>query len=778
MTLDEKLNLIFLVNFPLCMADGLTGLNGTQLINECLTAPGMPKGLQMKIFDYFEFNTGDLDELAKKYADDQAGIALVERFRKIRPGGRQFISFPSGINVGASFNPETALKIGEAVGWELRNSGVDVCFSPNVDIMRDPLGGRNYEMYGEDPHLVAEMSEAWIKGLQSTGTAACAKHFIANNQETMRDTTDNHIPERALREIYSRGFMSAVLKAKTKMIMSAYNAVNGVFSSYNKKFLVDWLRGEWGFDGVVISDSGAVKGEREKALDAGLDMVLSGPRDFSDIKRALEDGRLSMAIIDEHVERIQKLIATVKADHECIPAQYNQEELLQIACNTIVDGAVLLKNDNDVLPLKMDTSETVSKLSSSPFGGGWVGGGTASSVAFYGKRSKDLFECGTGSTEIPTNLHSNPYDETIKRFNKDAVYETMSNVDVLIYTVAATSGENIDRKSMDIEEEDQKRLPMILKEAKEKNIRTVVLLNIAAPVDMREWIDYADAVLCIWVPGCMGGVASADLLFGKATPGGKLPVTFPVKYEDTPAYPNFPGEATDAYYGEGIFVGYRWYDKRKMPVQYPFGYGLSYTTFAITPVETVVELVETTDHIDIPVKVKNTGNFPGSEVVQIYSAETKPHIRRPVKELVGFSKVYLDAGKETIVKVRIEKDALKCFDLGKNKWVQPVGEHILYIGNSATNISFTMKMTVQGKTEYGFGPDSTMAEVLGNDAAFAILDKFSGGMLSQAKDQLQMVVNNKLGDMLSQMLIRRISDTTQVTAIMQGLYAELGKIEV
>lgn len=775
LTLEEKLNLVGEykachtleipdMNIPaLGLYDGATGINGTQVILDYITAPDfVPSPENAARFAYVSpevesLNQADLGEAREKYSRDTDFLGLIDHIEKSRPDGKQHISFPSGINIGASFSTETARKAGEAAGRELRYSKVDLCMGPNVDVARDPLGGRNYEMYGEDPRLVSEMSVGFIEGMQSIGVGACAKHFIANNQETRRNTTNNHISERALREIYSRGFMDAVQRAGVKCIMSAYNAVNGEYSSYNHELLTEWLRDEWGFQGVVVSDWGAVTEEKERSLNAGLDLILCGPNDMSGCKKALEDGRLTMEELDLHVERILNVIVELGEKQAEVPVEYNQKELLDTACQTIVDGSILLKNDGNVLPLEPERK-----------------------IAFYGKRSKELIECGSGSTMVVTGLHSNVYDEYKKAAGDSQVlFETMDGADVLVYTAAAPAGENVDRDIMDIEQEDRERMPRVLKEAKAKGIKTVVLLNIAGPVDMRRWINDADAILTIFIPGCMGGVAAAALLSGKAVPSGKLPVTFPLRYQDAPAYPNFPGEFNDSYYGEGIFVGYRSYEKRDIPVQFPFGFGLSYTTFESEAKQAeIVFDTEETDQIEITVSVKNTGACKGSEVIQVYAAEERPHLLRPVKELVGFTKVCLLPGEEKEISVIISKDSLKCYDPKQHAWVLPIGKYHLYIGNSSADIFAEAAMTVKGKNPYPLSGESTIEEVLQNPSAVALINEFTGGMFDTInQEQLNFMLYYRLSDILKMGMISAIPDAVKVDEILDGFFEKLGELQ-
>ncbi|MCC8105189.1 MAG: glycoside hydrolase family 3 C-terminal domain-containing protein [Clostridiales bacterium] len=773
LTLDEKLNLVGEygachtleipdMNIPsVYLLDGATGVNGAQVILDFISKKGLEgrSDIQQKIFcrymELAELNCTDLTDVRERYREEPDLLDYLDHLERFRPQGKSYISFPSGVNIGASFDQEAAEKIGEAIGWELRSSGVDLCMGPNVDVSRDPLGGRGYEMYGEDPHLVGEIAVGVVKGIQKTGVGACAKHFLANNQETNRNTKDTHVSERVLRELYGRGFYRSIQEGGVKAVMSAYNAINGEFTSYSKKLLTDWLRGEMGFDGLVVCDWGAVKVDKERSLEAGMDLILCGPNDMSGCKKAIEDGTFSEEVLDRRAEDFLKTVVWLREEQSRHPLNYDCEALKKAAYDAVVNGSVLLKNQENVLPLE-----------------------NGEKVTFYGKRSKSFMECGTGSTAVVTDLHSNVFDEFQNKTNSTALFETMESADVLVYTVTAPAGENVDRKEMDIEKEDRERLPVVLKKAKEAGLKTVVILNVSGPVDMRSWIEFADSVLCLFIPGCMGGAAAADLLLGKAAPGGRLPVTFPLRVEDTPSYPNFPGEYNDVYYGEGLFVGYKSYEKRKLEVMYPFGYGLSYTEFdqdLLT--EHLTLTADKEDSLKISVRVKNTGSREGSQVIQVYARELKPHVIRPEKELVGFGKATLRPGEETVLTVEIPKETFQYYDIEKQSWVLPVGMQQLYIGTSAKDIFAGTELQIIGESAYKLSGESTIAEILKNEDAVAVVDRYTGGIMSgMGEEGRAMMAYEKLADYLKMVMVSAIPDAVKLNSMIDELSEALKKL--
>lgn len=753
----------------LILADGATGVNATHIILDFMAElmaaaqnglgeTDEQQGDQAQYGNLFGDLTGLIameEEKAREKAQENfLTTAFMDYLKGRRNKEGKFVSFPSGINIGACFDESIAYRAGEAVGKELRAANVSVCLGPNVDIIRDPLGGRNYEMYGEDPVLVGRTAAAFIRGMQSTGTMACAKHFIANNQETNRQIKNTHVSIRTLRELYARGFRAAVRDGKVKSVMSAYNAVNGTFSSYNKMLLTDWLKEEWGFDGFVVSDWGAVTGNNDQAVAAGMDMILSGfaAGDLSDISDAVLQGSLDEARIDDAVERILRATLWQIKEKEANESIYNQKEILDCAYKTITDSIVLLKND-DVLPF-----------------------GNEVKAALYGTKAKETMECGSGSTFVTTSLHSNLYSE-LQKAGVIVESEAMDGSEVVIYAAGAEGGENVDRPSMELDKKDEKEIAGILKEAKQKGKKTVVVLNIAGPVDMRNWIAYADAVVCEFVPGCMGGKAVADVLMGAAVPGGRLPVTFPLKLTDSPAAPFAVGEYDNIYYSEGIFNGYRWYDSKELPVQFPFGYGLSYTTFECRE-EKVPERwnLLTEDTLEVQVWVKNSGSRYGAEVVQLYLGQREARIPMPEKELMAYGKIWLEPGEEKKITLTVKREDIAVYDPQKKREVLPIGKYVLMLGTNARNLFYQCKLDVQGENPYKMDENTLAGEIFENPEAVGIVAKYFPDIVQFPEEHKKLMANEKIGSLIEKYMIGIIPNANELKGLLDNMFAELGDI--
>ncbi len=683
----------------MCIADGVTGINFLQVYLDRLhtlmeNAPKsgiLQPGSEEERDHMSEEILRDVDKVYETGKEGTLKYEIAREIVKLKPNNTEPTCFPSGVVLGSTWNPEQVYKCGKYVGREMAAYGVDVVLGPNVDIQRDPLCGRGYECYGEDPYLVGQTAAAFIKGLQSEGVAGCAKHFAANNQETNRSGIDVRVSERALREIYLKGFEYAVKEAGVKSIMMAYNKINGEHCAESSHFMKDIIREEWGFEGCIVSDWGAAKNE-PASINAGLDMVL--PERNCDIKEAIAGGELDEAELDRGVVRIIQMYEKLNGmTGRSDPDKYDDTEAVRNVYDCIVDGAVLLKNDN-TLPLSSDTK-----------------------TVFWGKRSKGMIDCGGGSTQVFTKKTSSILKraEIIAGIN-NCSFECMDDkTQALVYTAAYPGHEDADNVSLRLEYEDQVKITEVLKDAREKGIKTIVVLNTAGPVDMRDWIAYADAVLCVYLPGCEGGNAAADIIYGLASPGGRLTQTFPVKYEDVPSSLNFPGYNGIVNYGEGIFVGYRYYDKKGIEPAFPFGYGLTYTTFEINaePAEYTVD-TDIDFKLEIAVSVRNTGKRAGAEVVQLYVGQDNPYMLKPQRELKGYSKVWLEPGEQKKVTLMLDKGSFSHYDEKKGGWCIETGKYTLFIGKSSRDINIKIPVMVKGINPYGINEHTSIYKVAEN----------------------------------------------------------------
>lgn len=680
------------------IADGATGISYLQVyldrIHEitkqapqtAILSPGAQEDAEDRTMDVV---LRDFDEAYEASRPGSIEYMMAKELVDMKPNGKDPTCFPSGALLGSTWNPSLVHRCGQYLGLEMAMFGVDVVLGPNMDIQRDPLCGRGYECYAEDPFLVGRIGSALIQGMQTEGVAACAKHFAANNQETNRQSVNAVISERALREIYLRGFEAAVKEGGVKSIMMAYNKINGVHCTESARLMKDIIREEWGFEGCIVSDWGAAYDE-PVSIRAGLDLIL--PQRKADIRQAIAEGQLDEKELDRCVYWIMRMYETLNGmTGRANAAQYDDADAVAAVYDCVVDGAVLLKN-NDALPLP-----------------------PGSKTAFWGKRTKKLIDCGGGSTQVFTRKTSDIWTGAQRANGREhCVFERMDDdTRALVYTVAYPGHEHFDNISLFPEHEERAKLPAVLREAKENGIKTVVVLNTAGPVDMREWIEYADAVLCIYLPGCEGGHAVADMLYGIASPGGRLAQTFPIQYRDTPSALNFPGFNGEVNYGEGIYVGYRYYDKKGIVPLYPFGHGLTYTSFCISVPDGKLSFDAGRQDYELllPVTVKNTGSHAGSEVIQVYVGADRPSIPKPDRELKGFAKVHLKVGEEKTVQIPLRREAFQHYDAEHGDWCVEPGEYTLYVGRSSRDFAARIPVQVVCPNPYGIGAHSTINEI-------------------------------------------------------------------
>jgi beta-glucosidase len=751
---------------------------------------------------------------------------------KSRNGIHTSACFPVGVAMGATWNPELVRQIGEALAEETRDKGAHILLAPTVNIHRSPLAGRNFECFSEDPYLTGVMASAYINGLQSCGVGACIKHFVCNDSEFERFSMSSDVGERALREIYLRPFEMAMQRARPWTIMSAYNRINGVWASENRRLLVDILKGEWQFDGLVMSDWYGTYSEH--AVNNGLDLEMPGPARWLGRERvlsALERGILSEDELDDKVRRLLRTIERVGGFTHPTPAseQANDRpahrELIRRAG---VESIVLLKNDRRVLPLNATQPQTIAVIGANAHWAAIMGGGSSEVAPHYvvtplqgiraraGTQSVVEYAMGcpifrrlpniettwlrvpdsdqhgtlleyfalpdlkgtpvyreylrtteaswfgdqveelpnpTFSTCLSCDLippHSGSYrlglacvgqarlwlngELLIDLWNKalmdgsdkrhtvsleagrryrltvefrwpeagnwrgwqvgllaesehDPIEEAVrlaARSDVAIVFAGLTKeweSEGFDRSDMELPGRQNELIHCVAT----ANPNTIVVLNAGSPLSM-PWLSEVAAVVQAWYGGQEAGNAIADVLFGLADPGGRLPTTFPKRLADNPAYINYPGENGHVLYGEGLFVGYRYYDRKGVDPLFPFGFGLSYTEFAYENIRLSTDTIRTDETLTVSVDITNIGARTGTEVVQLYIHDNVARLTRPDKELKGFTKIELQPGSTTTVTFTIDREALSYYDPAIPGWVAEPGEFTVLVGRSATDI--------------------------------------------------------------------------------------------
>ncbi len=599
------------------------------------------------------------------------------------------ISYPTAAATASSWDAELLREMGVALGKKCLKEEVGVLLGPGINMKRSPLCGRNFEYFSEDPVLAGELSAGFINGVQSMGVGTSLKHFCANSQETRRMTCDSVVDERALREIYLTAFEIAVKKAQPWTVMNSYNKINGFHGSENKHTQVEILRNEWGFDGVVVSDWGAVN-DRVLGLKNGndLEMPSSSGSGAKKIVDAVKNGTLDEAVVDERALNILNLIKKA-ADGAKKDYQYNDADDQPFARKVAANSMVLLKN-NGILPLKK-----------------------GSKIAVIGELARKPRYQGAGSSHInPTQL-DNGLDE-LKKIGFDVEFaqgyelsnKKAKNNDALIAQAAELAkksetvvvfigltdeyeAEGFDRTHMNLPEAHDKLVAEILK----VNSNVVIVLAGGSPVEM-PWNDGVAAILNSYLGGQAGAGAVADILSGAVNPSGKLPETYPMTYADTPAYKNFPGNPASVEYRESVYIGYRYYEKAAKAVRYPFGYGLSYTTFAYSDIQLDKSAMDENDTLKVTCKVKNTGSVPGYEVVQLYVADKESTIYRPVKELKGFKKIWLNPDEEKEVDFELSKRAFAFYNVNISDWCVESGEFDILIGASSADIKLSATVNV------------------------------------------------------------------------------------
>ncbi|HAE21173.1 MAG TPA: glycosyl hydrolase [Spirochaetaceae bacterium] len=603
--------------------------------------------------------------------------------------------FPPAVTLASSWDTELAAELGRALGDECRAEGVAILLGPGINIKRSPLCGRNFEYFSEDPFLAGEMAAAFINGVQSRGVGTSLKHFAANNQECHRLVVDAVVDERSLRELYLAAFEAAVKKGRPRTLMCSYNRVNGLHASEQPWLLTELLRDEWGHEGIVISDWGAVN-DRVAGLKAGLELEMPGNGGQNDIllRQAITEGRLDEAVVDEAVRRILAIVRRGEAVPE--PAySYDRDAHHKLALKIALSSMVLLKNGGAALPLA-----------------------PADTVAVIGSFAKEPRYQGAGSSQInPTRLDK-AYDELCRlagsrlpyapgfalKCDKAAAAEAAAEAERLAAEALAVAkgaaavlvfaglpsikeSEGFDREDLRLPEEQVSLIEKLAEQAHAEGAKLIVVLSNGGPLEM-PWLDRVDAVLEGYLGGQAGGGAVARLIFGLESPSGKLAESFPRRLEDNPSFPYFPGTPERVEYREGLYVGYRYYDSAGIDPLFAFGHGLSYTSFSYD--EPSVD----EEGLTVSCRVTNTGDKAGAEIVQLYIHDTESSVYRPEQELKGFVKLSLEPGRSARAEFALDERSFAFYDAAAKAWQATAGAYELRIGASSRDIRLRATMTL------------------------------------------------------------------------------------
>ncbi|WP_411331747.1 glycoside hydrolase family 3 C-terminal domain-containing protein [Bacteroides uniformis] len=721
MTLEEKAHLV--------VGTGMAGFSGDSAVI----------GATKKLVPGAAGTTYPIERLgipAVVLADGPAGLRIDPK-REGDSATYYCTHFPIGTLLASTWDQELVESVGRSIGNEVLEYGADVLLAPALNIHRNPLCGRNFEYYSEDPVVSGKIAAAYVRGVQSNGVGTSIKHFAVNNQETNRMATDAHVSPRALREIYLKGFEITVKESAPWTVMSSYNYLNGVYTSENKELQTTMLRDEWGFKGMVMTDWFGGK-DAVAQMVAGNDMLQPGlPKQYEAIVKGVQDGALDEAILNQNVKRILEMILQTPRFKGY---EYSNKPDLKahaaVTRQSATEGMVLLKNDNGALPLAADVKN----------------------VALFGCTSYDFIAGGTGSGNVNRaytvslldglknagyvvdEALKNSYEAYLKtekeRLSKDkkewfmpdtrpaemavsaqVIREQAAKADVALVTLGRTSGEFLDRMVADfnLTKEEQNMLKAVSDAFHAAGKKVVVVLNIGGVIETASWKSAPDAILCAWQAGQEGGNSVADVLSGKASPSGKLTMTFPVKFEDAASSDNFPidmrvstdlmnkgGKKNDVKnvdytnYEEDIYVGYRYFDTFGKQVSYPFGYGLSYTTFAYDKAAVKADNGVYT----VSVEVKNTGKVAGKEVVQLYVSAPDVAANKPEKELKAFAKTKeLKPGEAVVVTLKVNADDLASYDEAASAWVVTPGNYKFLVGASSRDIKATLEAEVAAATQ-------------------------------------------------------------------------------
>ena len=647
-------------------------------------------------FDYWHLEENEALGLPKiMITDGPNGL------RKQNPNGENVglgnsfpaTAFPNSATLSCSWDPDLIYKEGQALAEECLKERVSVLLGPGTNIKRAPTCGRNFEYFSEDPLLSGECAAAWINGIQSKGVGASLKHFACNSQEAFRMVINEVVDERALRELYLTAFEIAVKKAQPWTIMNCYNRVNGVYGSEQVHLQQEIARGEWGFEGMFVTDWGASV-DRVPGLKAGTDLEMPSSGDYATKKiiAAVESGELDVAVLDTAVDNVVELILkSVPALAE--PHDFDQKAHHALAADIASQCMQLLKNDDGILPLKKEQKiAVIGEMAKAPR---YQGAG--SSVVNPFEVDSAYYALGCRGVNF---TYARGYEKGKDVINHDLVAEAVANAkqaDVAVVFAGLTEefeGEGYDRENIAMPNCHNDLISKIA----EVNPNTVVVLAGGSVVEM-PWIGEVKALLNSGLGGEGGGTAVARLLLGEVNPSGKITETYPLQFSDNPTYGNYPGGPVTSEHRESIYIGYRYYDAAGKNVLFPFGHGLSYTTFEYSGIRVSRKNIKDTDKIKVTFKIKNTGSVPGAEVAQLYVADEESTIFRPKQELKGFKKVFLAPGEEQSVAIELDKRAFAFWNVNTNDWCVESGKFNILVGASSRDIRLTSSVNVTATEE-------------------------------------------------------------------------------
>ena len=679
-------------------------------------------------------------------------------------GSEKAVCFPAGCATAASFDRELIKRQGETIGHECQAMNVSTILGPAMNIKRSPLCGRNFEYYSEDPYVSSELAAALIEGVQSQNVGTSAKHFLANNQEKRRMTNSSDVDERTLREIYLASFEGAVKKAKPWTVMSSYNRINGEFVGDSSEYLTKILRDEWGFDGYVVSDWGAVN-DRIKALKAGLDLEMPHGSDENDemIVKAVESGELDEKILDLTCERILDIIFRFTQNRD-ETAVFDYEKDHETAAEVESECMVLLKNENNILPL--DASKKIAFIGKYAKTPRYQGGGSSHINSW---KVESALEAAKSIPELANVTFAQGYqdekDEVVKELQDEAV-KTAADADVAVLFIGLPDNfesEGYDRKHMNLPNCQNELVQKVLEV--QKNV--VIVLHNGSPVIM-PWKDRVSGILEAYLGGEAVGRAAAEVLAGIKNPCGRLAETFPLRLEDTPCYLTYGKGFDNADYKEGVFVGYRYYTSRKMKTAFPFGYGLSYTTFEYSNLFLNKKEVTDKDTVEVSVKVKNTGSRAGKTVVQLYVEAPETEVVRPIRELRGFEKIFLEAGEEKTVTFTLDGRAFAYWNTLIHDWYAEEGAYKVMIGENADQMCVGEEITVHTTKELPktYSLNTCLGELMRDPKAQAVMAPFMQDMAqnqaaaemaeAQENDESGVVNQEMMAAMMEGMPLRQL----------------------